>query len=505
MAATSASISAAARAASAARPVLSQRDLEAAAAAGVVTPQHELSQRALQAQLARLVSVLPLSAIAHACQCDEAKLAGMDSARLATHLMSRGKPSIWVASTVRDLHNVWVRFMAWLERHDIEHDGRTFDAVCLGEFLSEVDSNARAKAMANKARAAAADVAAAERARLRGDVPPPPKRWQDGSQAEIGVARKLKMMRKHFGAELHIEQARAGRQPGARPRMPTPSLTIGIVFRLHEFVLSVAAAQKRGEQLPFGRVAHASVAAGLLFSSFSCNRCEQANSCFFNGEVDGFLHGVITLDKNPNPDKRQARPFWMRLAGPGGSTEWFEFLKSVLRGVEGGCFVFRDFAGTSTGDPGEAKSFINSPLVGPRLVRAITCVISRVCGLSEADASRWAKHSCRHFLMECGGARSLHALRAVEIGRWSGSTAQDPDLTPSERLHRRHRLAAGEMPESYAPSAKVSRVCEILGDEMAVLDELWARAAGDPAGIRSIPPLGGFDVLREWRADPNRT
>ena len=107
--------------------------------------------------------------------------------------------------------------------------------------------------------------------------------------------------------------------------------------------------------------------------------------------------------------------------------------------------------------------------------------------------------------MECSGARSVHALRAVEIGRWSGSTAQDPDLTPSERLHRRHRLAAGEMPESYAPSAKVLRVCEILGDEMAVLDELWARAAGDPAGIRSIPPLGGFDVLREWRADPNKT
>lgn len=221
--------------------------------------------------------------------------------------------------------------------------------------------------------------------------------------------------------------------------------------------------------------------------------------------MDGFLHGVINLDKNPNPDKRQARPFWMRIAGPGGSTEWFEFLKSVLRGVEGGCFVFRDFAGTSTGDPGEAKSFINSPLVGPRLVRAITCVISRVCGLSEADAARWAKHSCRHFLMECSGARSVHALRAVEIGRWSGSTAQDPDLTPSERLHRRHRLAAGEMPESYAPSAKVSRVCEILGDEMAVLDELWARAAGNPAGIRSIPPLGGFDVLREWPANPNKT
>jgi len=77
--------------------------------------------------------------------------------------------------------------------------------------------------------------------------------------------------------------------------------------------------------------------------------------------------------------------------------------------------------------------------------------------------------------MECSGASGLHALRAFEIGRWSGSTAQDPDLTPSQREQRRHRLAAGVMPEGYAPLSKVARVCGILGDEMEALDHLWAR------------------------------
>ena len=38
-----------------------------------------------------------------------------------------GRPAMWVPGTVRDLHNYWVRYMAWLERHDIEHDGQTFN------------------------------------------------------------------------------------------------------------------------------------------------------------------------------------------------------------------------------------------------------------------------------------------------------------------------------------------------------------------------------------------
>ena len=497
IAGASASIGAAAMAVSAARPVLSQKDLEVASAAGTVTSQHEVAKRNLIAQLAHPASVLPVSSLAHACSCDVGQLIGMDTSRIATHLVSRGKPSKWVASTVRDLHNVWIRLMTWLERHDIEHDGRAVDAVSLGEFLSEVDSGARAKADANKLRAEASDAEAAGRAARRGEPPPPPKRWQDGSHAEQAVVTKLKMMNNHFGTDLPLERARASRAPGVRPRMPTPSLTIGMVFRLHEFVESVATARERSEVVSIGRMAHASVSAGLLFACFSCNRCEQANSCFFAGEVGGYLHGVLTLDKNPNPDKRQARPFWMRIAGPGGSAKWFSFLKNVLRGTEGGCFVFRDFAGSEGGDPAEATAFMGSPLQGRRLVRAIVCVLSRVCGIPEVDAERWAKHSCRHFLMECSGARGVHSLRAFEIGRWGGSTAQDPDLTPSERLQRRHQLVAGVMPESYAPAAKVTRVCEILGDEMAVLDALWDRAAGCPLGVRSIPVFGSFDVLRE--------
>jgi hypothetical protein len=108
---------------------------------------------------------------------------------------------------------------------------------------------------------------------------------------------------------------------------------------------------------------------------------------------------VLRLDKNPRPEKRQARPFWMRIKGFDGKTVWFEFLKRVLSGVGEGCFVFRDFD-SRDGDPERATTFLNSPLREGRLVRAIECVIARVCDVTTDVAKRWAKHSARHFLME---------------------------------------------------------------------------------------------------------
>ena len=49
------------------------------------------------------------------------------------------------------------------------------------------------------------------------------------------------------------------------------------------------------------------------------------------------------------------------------------------------------------------------------------------------------------------------------------------------------------MPESYAPLAKVQRVCGIIGDQMAALDALWASLGG-----RSLPLYGDFAPLAAW-------
>jgi hypothetical protein len=49
---------------------------------------------------------------------------------------------------------------------------------------------------------------------------------------------------------------------------------------------------------------------------------------------------------------------------------------------------------------------------------------------------RRATHSARHFLMECSGARGLHALRAFEIGRWSPTPTGSNPLSPPSPSYR---------------------------------------------------------------------
>ena len=109
--------------------------------------------------------------------------------------------------------------------------------------------------------------------------------------------------------------------------------------------------------------------------------------------------------------------------------------------------------------------------------------------------------SARHFLMEVGGHRDEPATRQVEIGRWSGSTAQDVDLTPAQRLAWNHQLAAGVMPDNYAPLAKVQRVCRIIGDQLLALELLWEKHAksGDRR-FASLPVYGDFTVMKAWPA-----
>jgi hypothetical protein len=47
---------------------------------------------------------------------------------------------------------------------------------------------------------------------------------------------------------------------------------------------------------------------------------------------------------------------------------------------------------------------------------------------------------------------------AVELGRWSGSTAQDADLEPALRAHRCHRLRVGTLPDRHAQGGKRPRL-----------------------------------------------
>ena len=511
MADTAARIRAAAAGVEESNPLFTLAELREAVKRGETVTQEQMEKAEKRHAMAKLLRVLPLGAIAAVCDAPVGELAAMEAERLAHHFATRGRRALWTPGTTNDCRNVWTRFMAYLDRRDVLHDGMKFKAVDVGDFLEEVDQNARAKGKAKRLRAQALDARDAARARKEGRAPPPPRRWQSGVTAVKGVTDKLRSIRRAFGIEIPIENAAVVRQPGRKPPQPAPALTIGIVFRLYAWVRHVAfmtegeGAFERMASSPSGfrAIAQAQVAAGLLFAAFSCNRMEQVQSCAFIGEFDGFLHGVLTKDKHPNPERMQTRPFWMRIAGPDGSGKWFGFLKKTLAGAEAGCFVIRDFECEQPGqaDPGKAVSWLNSPLRGPRLVEAIARTIGCVCSIPYVEACRFTKHSARHFLMEVGGHRDEPSTRQVEIGRWSGSTAQDVDLTPQERLVWRHQLASSAMPDNYAPLAKVRRVCRIIGDQLVALELLWEHhvESGDTT-FESLPLYGDFSVMKAWPA-----
>ena len=508
---TAGRISAAAAGVEEANPLFTRDELRAAVERGETVSQAQMVEAEKRHAMAKLIRVLPLGAVAEVSGSSVDELAVMDAERLAHHFVTRGRRALWKPNTTNDCRNVWTRFMAFLDRHDVIHDGMQFRAVDVGDFLEEVDRKARAKGEANKARAQVLDARDAERAHKAGREPPPPRRWQSGVTAVKGVTDKLRSIRKAFGIAIPIEAAAVVRQPGRKPPHPAPALTLGIVFRLYAWVRHVAFMTERegefeamaGRPADFGILAVAQVAAGMVFAAFSCNRMEQVQSCAFIGEDNGYLHGVLTKDKHPNPEKQQARPFWMRIAGPDGSRRWLDFLKRSLSGVEAGCFVIRDFECERPGqaDPSKAVRWLNNPLRGARLVEAIARTISRVCGISYEEACRFTKHSARHFLMEVGGHRDEPSTRQVEIGRWSGSTAQDVDLTPAQQLAWRHRLASGVMPDNYAPRAKVQRVCSILGAQLTALESLWERHVGSgDSTFKNLPIYGDFSVMKAWPA-----
>lgn len=473
------------------QPGVTFNDMVEAARDGRVIPQAPIHQVWLVQQLAALVALLPAASFIGLCAVrSEAEVLRLGYERVARHVIERAKRP-WKWSTIKDARNNWARWLVWLNRHDIEHDGVHFNAVDLGDFYAEVDGAARAKGPANKARAEARDKKAAALAEALGEPPPPLSKWQDGSCALEGVQRDHKFLVRHFSIELPVDLSGVTRTPNSlgRIRQPSPALSLEMIFRLEAYVNKAAAGAS--DVCPYT----AAVAAGLLFCAFSCNRCDQANACaFLFVRVFGgsrFLHGALLLDKHPNPLKRRPRPFWMRVRGATGEL-WFDYLCSVLQGVASGCFVFRDFDSES-GDPAQATCFLNNPLLGARLLHAIRCVVMRVCGMSWQLATLYALHSGRHFLLEVCGHRAVPPLKSVDVGRWSGSTAQDADLTPAERMSRKHQLQAGVMPDWYAPCAKIDRVCRILGEQMVAVDAAYAASRPD-----GLPLFGGFEILTRW-------
>ena len=452
-----------ARRAAECHPRFTRHLIDQRSAAGLPTTLAAIEAADVVYETTQLVVLLPPYALAVVCGTTVDRLLRTTPQQVMDHLMRHTRRR-WVSTTIAGARRAFVRLLLWLEARDIEHDC-TFDGIVLGSYLDDVDKTARARCAAREAQ-----LSASGRARPRGTP-------QTGAHAAKGQWSHLDYLRRRWGLQLATPAARANYEPSRRPPQAAEPPAIRAVFTLEALLV-------RHQDSLTGPVLNA--AAATLFLAYAVSRVEQAQSCYFDGWQDGFLHGVFLLDKHPNPDKRRPRRFWVPTTGLLGTGQWMDILVRSLTGSEDACAVFLE-NDSPTGDPFHATRTLPAAMAKDRVTVAKRAIWRRVVGTEIAN--RNTRHAERHFLPHAAEARGEPPEDTVELGRWSGSTAQDADLEPTLRAQRCHRLRVGSLPDRYAQAAKVNRVIGIITRQMSAIRQLiWSR-------WDALPWAGGWQLL----------
>lgn len=161
-----------------------------------------------------------------------------------------------------------------------------------------------------------------------------------------------------------------------------------------------------------------------------------------------------------------------------GTDAWTRVLTRTLEGSESACAVFLE-NDSHDGDPFKATRLLPAAMTKARVAVAKRAIWRELVGAAVAEHN--TLHSERHFLSLVAEQAGEPPEVTVEIGRWSGSTAQDPDLEPVLRQQRAHRLRMSALPDRYAQVEKVRRVVAIVCRQMrAVRTRLLSLGGGLP-------------------------
>ncbi|KAL1496473.1 hypothetical protein AB1Y20_016427 [Prymnesium parvum] len=286
----------------------------------------------------------------------------------------------------------------------------------------------------------------------------------------------------------HCGLAIPARGPVCRPYRCRPpvaqhskeSLSIGAVVSLEHIAANHPSEWVRGQ------------AAGWSVLSRLALRLEQAQSCVINafvshsydGEEFTIAVGAVRHDKHPNPSKRRPRPIWGVIDDLDHSTGRIrEALLAMLSGVEASQFLLRD-TDSPDGDPTKATTWVSAPLRGSPRTDASLQALLRLppASLSSEEAGQFHGHSAKRFLLNVAEASAAFTpVEACEVGRFSMSTAQSPDLEPVAAMLQAHSLRASVLPDIYAGKAKVARVFDLLVKAHLTLRSARRALASDPS------------------------
>ena len=437
---------------------------------GMQTDNRDIQRREVVHEAMQLVVLLPPYSLARVCARAEAHLWRTPAEDVVRHVLRRTRDR-WTPDTIAKGRRTWIRLLRWLDRHDIEHDGR-LDGITLGDFYDDADRESRARCAARP--------------------PPPPgarSRRQTGAHAVTGLKAGHRHLALRWGVDLPVDAAAACYEA---PRAPPVAAEAPSVRMLHS-VEAALVAGAAGTLTPLSPPV-INAAGATLFQAYSVNRSEQAQSLTIDGQEHDCLCGVVRRDKHSKPEMRGPRPYWCSLQGLTGSDEWARTFLPTLEGAEDACCLFLE-NDSPDGDPWKATRLYLAPMTKPRMVVAKQAAYMRMAGLTREQAMEFRLHNERHFLPEVAEARHEPPERAVQLGRWSGSVAQDRDMMPDERARWAHCLRVGRLPARYAPRAKAQRVCAILTEQMQAARDLIARV-----GAHALPLRGGWELLPRRQA-----
>ena len=169
----------------------------------------------------------------------------------------------------------------------------------------------------------------------------------------------------------------------------------------------------------------------------------------------------VLCDKHPDPSKRKPRPVWGCIEGYEESGAIRVALEEML-GVwpEVRCILLD--TDSRTGDPSTASCWVANPLASKRADASLHSVLT-IAGIESDRVKRYHGHSCKRFCLNVAEASPLFdALEATEVGRFSGSTAQNTDLEPREAMLRAHTQRVSVLPAIYGGLAKVAKVFDAI-------------------------------------------
>ena len=243
-------------------------------------------------------------------------------------------------------------------------------------------------------------------------------------------------------------------------------------------------------------------AAALFLLCVAALRCEQASdTCLvaivshsFRAFSGSIFVAACARDKNPDPEQARSRPIWAGVTGfrhPGAVQAALSHM--LARTADAGCIL--PDTDSRGGDPRSASQWMLTPLApGARTDRLIqSLLVHPAVGMTAEQAARFHGHSPKRFTQNvCKAASSLDDGDAHELGRFSGSTAQNADLVPSEAMLRRHSLQCAVLPDMYARAARVEKCMDRLLRFEDVLRRALARVGGD---VSALPLIDGWSSV----------